>query len=83
MEVILSSTTFRLNSVGVVISGSGKNTYSYQITGTGTATIQGSNDNENWIDIATALAAPNSLVVIHSWKYLRSTGTANVLVSRA
>lgn len=84
MDNIANSTPlFVLTSNPVVITGNGANTFTYQITGSGTATIQGSNDGTNWFQIASPLAPPNSLVAVHSWRYLKSDGAANVLVSRA
>lgn len=83
MDIVSTAPVFVLTSNPVMISGKGANTFTYQITGSGTATIQGSNDGVNWFPISSALTAPNSLVAIHSWQYLMSAGTANVLVSRA
>jgi len=64
------------------IHGKG-NTFTYQVAGTGSATIYGSNNNQDWIQISdTPLIAPSSLVLIHSWLFLKVEGTATVIVSR-
>ena len=64
------------------ITGQG-NTFTYQVAGTGSATIYGSNNNQDWIALTdTPLIAPSSLVLIHSWLFLKVEGTATVIVSR-
>lgn len=83
MNISNNNGTFELTEDRTLIIGVGMNVFTYQVTGTGTATVQGSNDGVNWFDIGTALAAPTSLCVIHSWVFLQKTGTADVLVSRA
>lgn len=64
------------------ITGQG-NIFTYQVIGSGNAVIHGSNDGNNWIPITDApLVAPDSLVLMHSWLYIRVEGTAVVTVSR-
>lgn len=64
------------------ITGEG-NTFTYQVAGTGTATIYGSNNDNDWIALTDApLNAPDSLVLIHSWKFIKVEGEASVIVSR-
>lgn len=84
MKLITSQPVFTLDDDTALITEVMKNVFTYQVTGSGTATIQGSNDNVNWFNLTTAdITAPGSLVAIHSWRYIRKTGTASVLVSRA
>jgi len=75
--------TFALTTNPILILGVGMNVFTYQVTGTGTATIQGSNNGVTWFNIADPITAPGSLAVMHSWVYLKKTGTADVLASRA
>lgn len=64
------------------ITGQG-NTFTYQVAGAGRATIAGSNNGNDWIPLTdTALTAPNSLVLIHSWQFIKVEGDATVIVSR-
>ena len=82
MNISNNTGTFTLTSDQTLILGVGMNVFSYSITGSGTATIQGSNNGTDWFNIASSLTAPTSIVVIHSWVFLKATGTATVLVSR-
>lgn len=69
-------------STGGYITGQG-NIFTYQATGAGNAVIHGSNNGINWTPITdTPLVAPDSLVLMHSWLYIRVEGTATVTVSR-
>lgn len=64
------------------IDGKGS-TFTYQVIGAGTASIYGSNVDGNWIPLIDApLTAPSSVVLIHSWRFIKVEGDATVIVSR-
>lgn len=64
------------------ITGQG-NTFTYQVAGAGSATISGSNNGTDWIALTdTPLIAPSSLVLIHSWLFIKVEGKAMVTVSQ-
>lgn len=57
------------------------NTFTYQVIGAGTANIYGSNVDGSWIALTDApLTAPTSLVLIHSWRFIKVDGDATVIV---
>lgn len=60
------------------VLGSWGNVYSYQNVGGTSATVFGSNDSTNWVQIA-ALNANDSVVLQHSWRYLRADVTSSVV----
>lgn len=64
------------------ITGQGS-TFTYQITGNGTASIYGSNNGNDWVSLTDGpIVAPDSMVVVHSWSYIKIDGTATVIVTR-
>lgn len=81
VDVVVEHNNAGRQSTGF-ITGQG-NTFTYQVTGTGSATIFGSNNNNDWTSLTDApLIAPNSLVLIHSWQFIKVEGDATVFVSR-
>lgn len=70
----------------------GQTVYTYTATGTvgATATVLGSNDNVNWVTLATLTVATDavsgsaidSYTAIQAYKYIKKQGTATVIVSR-
>lgn len=63
-----------------IVQGS-NSLFTYQNVGNSEAVLQGSNDSTQWVDIYV-LPSKKSLVVEHSYKYLRAMGNTFIMVNR-
>lgn len=84
--------TPNLGTTSLAVGTAGGTVYTYTATGAvgATATVLGSNDGTNWVTIGTLTCATDAVSgqvidafsAIHTFRYIKKSGTATVAVAR-